>query len=183
MVAAGPGKALQRPFDYVPTHAFDVGAYTAYVPLPLGPLTAAEKAGTCADPTSEDASSATSRKEQHQQQQQQRRRHAEAGVGGTRLDRQQLATQLSHAMATLRRGACMLVTFVPTPATVAALYHEMETQHHAEVLIEHRMVAHSKACIAEAISRTGRWGYITDEVLPAVDSPQGSSFSLMVVLE
>lgn len=193
VVAAGPGKALQRPFDFVPTHSFDVGAYTAYLPLPLGPLTPAEAAGSCVNLDNDDnaASSSSSggggastKGRHHQPQQQQRRcRHVGAGIGGTRLDRQQLATQLSHAMATLRRGACMLVTFVPTPTTVAALYHEMETQHHAEVLIEHRMVSNSKACIAEAISRTGRWGYITDEVLPAVDCPQGSSFSLMVVLE
>ncbi|KAL7700967.1 hypothetical protein NQL31_007052 [Lotmaria passim] len=190
------GRALPRPFDFLPTHSFDVGAYTAYLPLPLGPLTAAEAAGSCASLDTEEMSASASRSnssttnksknthsKQQQQQQKQRCRAAESGIGGTRLDRQQLAMQLSQAMATLRRGACMLVTFVPTPNTVAALYHEMETQHHAEVLIEHRMVSNSKACIAEAISRTGRWGYITDEVLPAADSPQGSSFSLMVILE
>ncbi|KPA78139.1 putative mitochondrial hypothetical protein [Leptomonas pyrrhocoris] len=193
IVAAESGTAFPRPFDFVPTHSFGVGAYTAYLPLPLGPYTTEEAAGSCASFDAEEgtggggASSPSQptrrRKSMHLQHPIHRRSGVEAEVGGTRLDRQQLAVQLSQAMATLRRGACMLVTFVPTPATAAALYRETEAQHHAEVLMEHRMVANSKACIAEAISRTGRWGYITDEVLPAVDSPQGSSFSLMVVLE
>ncbi|TPP49267.1 hypothetical protein CGC20_22710 [Leishmania donovani] len=124
VVAAGPGRALPRPFDYLPTHSIDVGAYTAHLPLPL-----------------------------------------------------------SQALATLRRGAFMLVTFVPTCSSVATLYHQMETQRRAEVLIEHKVVTEAKACIAEAIARTGRWGFITDEVLPAADSAQGSSFSLVVMLE
>jgi hypothetical protein len=203
IVGAGAGRALPRPFDYLPTHSFDVGAYTAYLPLPLGPLSKAEAAGSEADVDLDDASSSSSEAAGARTAAQPGRSPsspppkgasgrgtvsrgtaaAAAAIGGTRLDRQQLAMQLSLAMATLRRGACMLVTFVPTPQTVAALYHAMEAQHHAEVLIERHMVVNSKACIAEAIARTGRWGYVTDEVLPAVDSPQGSAFSLMVVLE
>ncbi|KPI89534.1 hypothetical protein ABL78_1302 [Leptomonas seymouri] len=184
VVAADAGRALPRPFDFMPTRSFDVSAYTAYLPLPLGPLTKADAADS-AGSSSSSASPRPARSNKNEQRPHQRshRPYVEAGIGGSRLDRQQLAMQLSQAMATLRRGACMLVTFVPTPSTVAALYNEMETQHHTEVLIEQHMVANSKACIAEAISRTGRWGYITDEVLPAVDSPQGSSFSLVVVLE
>ncbi|KAG5479349.1 hypothetical protein LSCM1_04607 [Leishmania martiniquensis] len=161
VVAAEPGRALPRPFDYLRTHSIDVGAYTAHLPLPIGPA-----AGTDV----EEASTASR--------------------GGRRpfgrdagADRHQLAVQLSHALATLRRGACMLVTFVPTCSSVAALYHQMQTQRRAEVLIEQQVVTEAKACIAEAIARTGRWGFITDEVLPAADSAQGSSFSLVVLLE
>ncbi|CBZ26776.1 conserved hypothetical protein [Leishmania mexicana MHOM/GT/2001/U1103] len=163
VVAAGPGRALPRPFDYLPTHSIDVGAYTAHLPLPVGP--AAEEGGGGGE------GSAASR------------RASRPPGRDARPNRQQHAVQLSQALATLRRGAFMLVTFVPTCSSVATLYHQMETQRRAEVLIEHKVMTEAKACIAEAIARTGRWGFITDEVLPAADSAQGSSFSLVVMLE
>ncbi|KAG5479732.1 hypothetical protein LSCM4_05739 [Leishmania orientalis] len=168
VVAAGPGRALLRPFDYLATHSIDVGAYTAHLPLPIGPAAEAEVGD---GESSGDERSAASR-----------RRRTPSGRD-TKAERHQLAAQLSQALATLRRGACMLVTFVPTCSSVAALYHQMQTQRRAEVLIEQRVVTEAKACIAEAIARTGRWGFITDEVLPAADSAQGSSFSLVVMLE
>ncbi|CAG9573283.1 conserved hypothetical protein [Leishmania major strain Friedlin] len=164
VVAAGPGRALPRPFDYLPTHSIDVGAYTAHLPLPVEPA-AKEDGGSGGE------GSAASR------------RGCKSSGRDARANRQQLAVQLSQALATLRRGAFMLVTFVPTCSSVATLYHQMETQRRAEVLIEHKVVTEAKACIAEAIARTGRWGFITDEVLPAADSAQGSSFSLIVMLE
>ncbi|GET88263.1 hypothetical protein, conserved [Leishmania tarentolae] len=168
VVAAGPGRALSKPFDYLPTHSIDIGAYTARLPLPVGPAT--EHVGTEEDGSGGERSAVW-------------RRGRESPGRDSRTHRQQLAVQLSQALATLRRGAFMLVTFVPTCSSVAALYHQMETQQRAEVLIEHKVVTEAKACIAEAIARTGRWGFITDEVLPAADSSQGSSFSLVVMLE
>ncbi|CAJ1024603.1 hypothetical protein Q4I32_003626 [Leishmania shawi] len=169
VVAAGPGRRLPKPFGYLPTHSIDVGAYTAHLPLPVEPA-AGESMGKEED-SGGGARPAASR------------RGCKSPGRDTRTDRHQLALQLSQALATLRRGACMLVTFVPTCSSIAALYHRIEAQRRAELLIEHQVVMEAKACIAEAIARTGRWGFITDEVLPAADSPQGSSFSLIVMLE
>ncbi|KAK7200164.1 hypothetical protein NESM_000067100 [Novymonas esmeraldas] len=179
VVAAGPGRALSRPFEHLPAYAVDVGAYTAWLPLPVGAPpheTAAEDTRRPPRTGGQTASRLAAAAEAVR-----RRRQVERT--DVRAERHQLAVQLSQALAMLRRGACMLVTFVPKCSSVAALYHETQTQRRAEVLVEHTVVTEAKACIAEAIARTGRWGCITDEVLPAVDSAQGSSFSLVVMLE
>ncbi|KAG5505667.1 hypothetical protein JKF63_05002 [Porcisia hertigi] len=169
VVASGPGRALPRPFDYLPTNSIDVGAYTAHLPLPVGPATGQD--------TGEGGDSARGNKSLAS------RRGRKLLGRDARADRRSIALQLAHALATLRRGACMLVTFVPTYTSMAALHYQTGTQRRAEVVIERSLMAEAKACIAEAISRTGRWGFITDEVLPAADSAQGSSFSLVVMLE
>lgn len=178
VVAAGAGRALPRPFDFVPAYSIDVGAYTAHLPLPVGPSSNDGSSSSSGADTDDDGAAGAEKRRRARSRSSSNRRSVGAGA-----DRQQTALQLSQALATLRRGACMLVCFVPTCSSTAALYHEMETQRRAEVLIEHKVVTEAKACIAEAIARTGRWGFITDEVLPAVDSPQGSFYSLVVMLE
>lgn len=159
-VMDGPGRAFDRPFEYLPTRHFDVGAYAAYLSLP----------------TDSTATSASNRRRY-------RGGPARGVVRAGGSDRRQLAIQLSQALATLRRGASMIVSFVPTPSSAAALYNEVESQQRAEVQMEFKIVAEAKACVAEAISRTGRWGFIVDEVLPAVDCAQGSSYCLTVIIE
>lgn len=165
-----PGKALRDPFELVPLRYFDVGAYTAYLDL------------TTALPTS----SATSTPHT-------RRNDSVSGIsaraalalrGGLRRPHDP-AAPLARALGTMRKGAAMLVTFMPTPDSRAAVYKELQRQHHprAEVEMETRAVDAAKMVIAEAISRTGRWSSITDEVLPSVDCPQGSALSLTVVME
>lgn len=90
--------------------------------------------------------------------------------------------QLARALSLMRRGATMLVTFVPTPESSAALHAALCGQRHAEVTREAQLIREAKRCVAEAIARTGRWSFITDEVLPAVDAPQGSAISMMIVM-
>lgn len=90
--------------------------------------------------------------------------------------------QLARALGMMRKGSPMLVSFVPTPRSTAAIHAEVSQGRRPEVAMEATTVAEAKACIAAAISRSGRWGYIMDEVLPMVDCPQGSAISLVVTV-
>lgn len=152
-----PGVAHDDPFALVSVRSFDVAAYTAYLDLPPPP----DKA---------------------QQEQQSGNPN---GADGRRVSSRQTykaSLQLARALSALRSGCSMLVSFVPTPRSVAAMHAAVCHSRRAEVAMEGSTVAEAKACVAAAISRSGRWGYITDEVLPMVDCPQGSGVSLVVTV-
>ncbi|EPY24499.1 hypothetical protein AGDE_12316 [Angomonas deanei] len=158
MIVEQPGKALQSPLAGLPLNYFDLGSFTVFIdlPSPSGKFVSTKRRG----PNSLDPA------HRHNYD-----RHAEC------------AEKLARALASLRRGACMLVTFVPTPASIAAVYREAMNERRAEVIMEYTTVNEAKTCVTRAIAQIGRWGYVIDEVLPSVDCPQGSALSLMVTLD
>lgn len=97
--------------------------------------------------------------------------------------RKRAVQQLAKTLSLMRKGSPTLVTIVPTPVTAAALHRAVQHTSRAEVAMEESTVATAKSLLGEAIARTGRCGYIADEVLPPVDCPQGSAVSLMVTMD